>query len=352
MILRQVALLSGTSRVSFPELARVSAAIQRQVTRDFGPIWEVDATVDAFASAGDVPPGYWPVTVLDSIPVVNASGYHLDERGQPFAKILWSPTWSLAASHEILEMLADPFGSQTVSGPSVKSPNERVSYLVEVCDPCESSDCAYTINTGLAGKEVVVSDFYTPDYFDPVPIIGKRYSFGGNIGGPRQVLNGGYLSWQTTDGHIWQLFGPAEMGYFKDQGPGRLSRENTDAHTRALRAAPSATLTAASPGCKLTRDPVTGFLSGKTGDSVALNINGTSGTATFEDVNYDGTSIGGPGTSVSLTIKSGNRILRAVLDAVEGDLVELKESPCGLVLTSGIFHKMDPTLEDLHVVGS
>ena len=43
------------------------------------------------------------------------------------------------------------------------SPNgkERVHYLVEVCDPCEDGKCAYYING------VLVSDFYTPDYFDP-----------------------------------------------------------------------------------------------------------------------------------------------------------------------------------------
>src|SRR5262249_10275567 len=41
----------------------------------------------------------------------------------------------------------------------------------------------------------LVSDFYTPHYFDPVKSSGVRYSYSGQIHGPREVLDGGYLSW-------------------------------------------------------------------------------------------------------------------------------------------------------------
>ena len=43
---------------------------------------------------------------------------------------------------------------------------------------------------------VLVSDFYTPHYFDPMKAPGVRYSFTGKITGPRVVLRGGYLSWK------------------------------------------------------------------------------------------------------------------------------------------------------------
>jgi hypothetical protein len=52
----------------------------------------------------------------------------------------------------------------------------------------------------------MVSDFYTPQYFDPVKSSGVRYSFSGQVHGPREVLDGGYLSWfdrQTR--HLFQL---------------------------------------------------------------------------------------------------------------------------------------------------
>ena len=36
-------------------------------------------------------------------------GIHLDDNGQPYALVRRTPSWTLAASHEVLEMLADPF---------------------------------------------------------------------------------------------------------------------------------------------------------------------------------------------------------------------------------------------------
>jgi hypothetical protein len=76
----------------------------------------------------------------------------------------------------------------------------RVEYLIEVCDPCQASCLAYSVNS------VMVSDFYTPQYFDPVKSNGVRYSYSGQVRGPREVLDGGYLSWfdpQTR--HLFQL---------------------------------------------------------------------------------------------------------------------------------------------------
>ena len=48
-----------------------------------------------------------------------------------------------------------------------------------------------------------MSDFYTPAYFDPVLAEGIQYSFTGAVKGPRQILNGGYLSWQDPETGIW-----------------------------------------------------------------------------------------------------------------------------------------------------
>ncbi len=171
---------------------------------DFGPIWNVNATVDAFATLEDVPMDYWPIIVQKD--VQGAAGYHEDEHGQPFALVEFEKEWSLTASHECLEMLADPFGRRLRGA---KLPDQavavglktgRVSFLVEVCDPSEDIKYAYQVNG------VTVSDFYTPLYFDPVATPGVRYSFTGAIDGPRKVLDGGYLSWRDSgSGHWFQL---------------------------------------------------------------------------------------------------------------------------------------------------
>jgi hypothetical protein len=105
----------------------------------------------------------------------------------------------LTASHEVLEMLADPFGNRVIAGKSPKRGQGRVEFLVEVCDPSEAAEFGYTVN-GL-----LVSDFYTPAYFDPVANTTVRYSFTGAITEPRQVLKGGYLSWRDpVSNHWWQ----------------------------------------------------------------------------------------------------------------------------------------------------
>jgi hypothetical protein len=174
------------------ELGRVevAAAIQKQAARDLSPIWEINATVDVFARLEDVPVGYWSVIVRDDIQDASAAGIHEDENGQPFALVTSSAdinVWSITASHEALEMLVDPSGNRLVAADS-KAQGRRVNYLVEVCDPSEAAEHAYSCNG------ILVSDFYTPNYFDPVKAGGVRYSFTGALTEPLQVLRGGFLA--------------------------------------------------------------------------------------------------------------------------------------------------------------
>ena len=195
------------------DVSRVAAALQRQVTRDFAPIWSIRATVDAFPRLEDVPLGYWPMIVATDINTPGAAGVHEDRNGQPFALIEMSDSWSLTASHEMLEMLADPFGKRVIPGRSPKRGQGRVEFLVEVCDPCEASQFAYTVNG------ILVSDFYTPHFFDPVQSDSTRYSFTGALTKPRQVLRGGYLSWHDpVSDHWWQEIFFGQRRQFRDLG--------------------------------------------------------------------------------------------------------------------------------------
>src|SRR5262249_36818029 len=54
-LIRQVALVSLTHAVPARAVMRISAALQKQATRDLGPVWDVSATVDAFDQLGHVP---------------------------------------------------------------------------------------------------------------------------------------------------------------------------------------------------------------------------------------------------------------------------------------------------------
>src|SRR5262249_56224887 len=99
-----------------------------------------------------------------------AAGLHLTDHKQPYALVDAGPTWSLTASHECLEMLVDPSGNRLVSSSAITAASGKVQdvtfkkfeYLVEVADPSEDPANAYMID------EVLVSDFYTPHFFNPV----------------------------------------------------------------------------------------------------------------------------------------------------------------------------------------
>lgn len=198
MLAANLALVSEVPDVELSELTRVAAAVQKQIIRDLGPIWNIEASIAAFGALEDVPVDYWIVYLCYSVP--SGSGDHRDSDGLPAAFVEWTDDWSVSVSHEVLEMLVDPWGKRLVAGPSLKPDQGRVEYLLEISDPCQSLDFAYNIN----GEKV--SDFYTPRYFDPVASPGVQYSYSGKITEPRQVLKGGYLSWfDSVGGRWWQL---------------------------------------------------------------------------------------------------------------------------------------------------
>jgi len=207
MLRIKVALVSKTAEVTFQDTARVAAVLTMQVSRDMTPIWGTMATVTAFSDVHQVPAGYWPIFVVPTLPP-GEGGFHWTRHKQPYAEVEAGDTWSLSASHELVEMLVDPSGSRLVAGPELTvndgtisdNPSKQVEYLVEACDPCESPDCAYLI------EDVVVSDFFTPHYHDPVVSTGGRYSFTGALTHPRHVLPGGYISWaDPMTGDLMQL---------------------------------------------------------------------------------------------------------------------------------------------------
>jgi hypothetical protein len=232
----RVGLVDKTGQVSSQDLTAVATAINLQASRDFGPTWGVSATVAALPGAAGVPPGVWPVFVVDNLPPTEG-GVHQSRHRQPYALVELGDSWSLSASHECMEMLADPSGSRlyastaiAVDGQNIVDAPGKFEYLVEVCDPSEDDSFSYVIDG------VQVSDFYTPHFFDPVVSAGVRYSFTGALTRPRQVLKGGYLSWFNPETNMLQ-----QLRYFSDTpeiadlGPaaaGRSLRESVDAATR------------------------------------------------------------------------------------------------------------------------
>jgi hypothetical protein len=197
-----VALVDETGDIEPVELAHVAGALNEQVQADFAPAWKVAATVGAYPRA---PRFTWAVHIQHGLDV-DAGGYHLDEHNQPYARVdVDRGSWTVTASHELLEMLADPWGNRlhearALAGWDPPSGSTRARYLVEVCDPCER--VTYTVGG------VEVSDFILPAFYrSSSQGLAARYSYTGAITEPLEVLDGGYISFvDPATGHLWQRF--------------------------------------------------------------------------------------------------------------------------------------------------
>lgn len=197
MLPRRIGIASRSQFVGLHDLTKVAAALNLQVNRDMRTVWNISATVSALADPDSIEPGVWPIFIVDDVGQPGALGLHLTEHQQPYALVQAGETWSLTTSHECLEMLVDPSGNWlipsagiTVVGKEVRDLKDaKFEYLVEVADPSENPANAYMID------DVLVSDFYTPRFFDPLVSPGVQYSFTGRIKRPREILPGGYISW-------------------------------------------------------------------------------------------------------------------------------------------------------------
>lgn len=157
-----VGVVNNSGLVSDDDLAQWTAAIARQVHEDLAPVWKIDANIVFEANP---PAGAWVCTIADSGTGESPAtlGIHMvGSDGTPqctvnAAKIIQAQgSISATLSHEIMEMLVDPWLS-TVTFLQAGSPNAATVYLHEICDPV--AGYAYLIDG------VTVADFVTPTFF-------------------------------------------------------------------------------------------------------------------------------------------------------------------------------------------
>lgn len=207
-----IAIAADTKSITHEELERVVAAIQTQVTRDFAPVWDVDARLLVHERIEDVPTGMWSITIADDIGVEGRLAYQTeDDSGRPYGMVLFSETWSHSVSHICLEILASPHSDRFVQGPSPKPRQGEVQFSVQTCDPCGALELGYEIDG------VGVSDFCTPAFYDPASPPGTKLDHTGALTAPLRVAELGYLMWCVPKTqHYWQLInhGEPEPAYY------------------------------------------------------------------------------------------------------------------------------------------
>jgi hypothetical protein len=206
-----------STALSSPDVAKVVAAIGRQVAEHFKPEWAITATLtahkltiagkhtapidgdhDAIIYLGDASQD--PTTGVNG-----ALGYHFTNHTHiPYGFVYLDickqhgEAWNVALSHEVLELLADPNAETTVIGPGPKGASAHVHYDLEVCDPTQGD--TYEIDG------VAVANFVGKAYFHERGGSGKTNHLGLPLE-PLGVRPGGYF--QYEDGaQAHQVTGP------------------------------------------------------------------------------------------------------------------------------------------------
>jgi hypothetical protein len=179
------------------DLGKLVAALQKQMERDFVPIWGYPAKLYITDKPKD---DEWQVVFLDDADAANALGYHdLTKNGQPISKVFVKTTIaagqkvSVTASHELLEMMIDPGAQMWAQSTDGKF------YAYEMCDAVEDEE--YEID------DIPVSDFVYPSFFEswhePRSV---QFDYLNRVSQPFQTLQNGYQI--VSDGKsVTEIFG-------------------------------------------------------------------------------------------------------------------------------------------------
>lgn len=189
----KISIINQCSVLNDAQVQPVVDALQEQVHRDFALAWGIDADL-IFVPKGNTPDATtWWLVLLDNSDAAGALGYHeVTPAGLPIGKVFaktdidYNLSWSVTASHELLEMLSDPDINLTTFLQT--SNTAGTLYAYENCDAVEADQFGYDING------IQVSDFVLPIYFQP-SIPATKWDFCGHLNGPvPTMLEGGYLS--------------------------------------------------------------------------------------------------------------------------------------------------------------
>src|SRR5208282_2716880 len=200
----QISVINESTVLADADVTAAVAALQKQVTNDFRPVWAADAELIITPKGTQPTTGSWWLVLLDDSDQANALGYHdLTTEGLPIGKVFAASdlkagsSWTVTASHELLEMLGDPNINLTVF---VQNTNTTgLLYAYEVCDACEDDSLGYKI------ENVLLSDFVYPAWFESFRTEGStQFDRMNRLHNPFELQSGGYIGmFNVTSGGGW-----------------------------------------------------------------------------------------------------------------------------------------------------
>lgn len=207
-------------------------AVNEQVRRDFAPIWQTYGVVYAGRDLAGAPDHAWKIVVRDQ-PGPQDQGFLGEHdttaggnvpRGMVFAQFSeqhGSP-WSSVLSHEVLEMLGDPWVNRYVMHAPARGAPQM--WYQEVCDPVQG-DLYEDPQLGVQLSDFVLPNYFTDGAHGP-------YDFRNLLKRPFEIRAGGYAGYlQLAAGKLTekQVFGASYPEWRK-----RTALRKTARHDKAL----------------------------------------------------------------------------------------------------------------------
>lgn len=201
-----IQIINNSTVIADAALKPMIDAIQIQVSRDFSPIWNMNANLVQVPAGQKPDPNAWWCGIFDDSTQAGALGFHdFTNNSQPLGKvfaksdIMAGSSISVTISHEIMEMLADPYLSNCIV-----QPDSSRFWALEVADATEDDQFGYNV-TLPSGQVVLVSDFQTRAWFGACPATSAPvvYDFAKHCTAPFQVLRGGYAGFFDVRSNQW-----------------------------------------------------------------------------------------------------------------------------------------------------
>jgi hypothetical protein len=192
-----------------------------------------DRQSEEFCKAYDIP--YVPVVLYDTIPddevangeirvmtvqdvidVADALGYHTDELGLIFARVL-AENNAESGPHECCEESLDPDCSVWKPMPD----GREVAF--ESCDPVEGDHYLQDATVGTETRQIPVSNYVLPSYFDPN---GQApFDRMGKLTAPFTMTDGGYMAVRDAAGNETDVFADRNLHVEHGGERGRVAAE-------------------------------------------------------------------------------------------------------------------------------
>lgn len=220
----EIGITTESARVQDADLAFIVKACSQQA-EEFCAAWGLPVVPVAFYKRGTVLSlqTTHALVIVDDLDAPGALGYHTDEAGVIYAKVLAQDTEAtgLTVSHEVLEMIGDP------------KCNDWRPYSAgrlqakEACDRCEAD--SYSEPTTVLGETrgIPVSNYLLPAAFAENSV--GPWDRMGRLPSWDAMSPGGYVILRDQSGNVTNVF--AERG----KVPSSFGRKLTNPQSRTLR---------------------------------------------------------------------------------------------------------------------